>query len=123
VVLTASQRRFLKRLVRRPTAQQRQVTRARIVSVIQRKVLSPRTTAPSPMAWAIRSGLVALLAAQAIGVWMIVHGVSLMNADADPLTQSMSTYGGAGAMKVAHGVPMHAIQLFGALAWLLSFPA
>src|SRR6266508_254148 len=41
VVLTASQRRFLKRLVRRPTAQQRQVTRARIVSVIQRKVLSP----------------------------------------------------------------------------------
>jgi transposase len=31
VVLTASQRRFLKRLVRRPTAQQRQVTRARIV--------------------------------------------------------------------------------------------
>ncbi len=82
-----------------------------------------RTTAPSPMAWAIRSGLVVLLAAQAIGVWMIVHGVSLMNADADPLTQSMSTYGGAGAMKVAHGVPMHAIQLFGALAWLLSFPA
>jgi transposase len=31
VVLTASQRRFLKRLVRRQTAQQRQVTRARIV--------------------------------------------------------------------------------------------
>jgi transposase len=31
VVLTASQRRFLKALVRRPTAQQRQVTRARIV--------------------------------------------------------------------------------------------
>ena len=31
VTLTASQRRFLKRLVRRPTVQQRQVTRARIV--------------------------------------------------------------------------------------------
>jgi transposase len=31
VTLTASQRRFLKRLVRRPTAQQRQATRARIV--------------------------------------------------------------------------------------------
>jgi transposase len=31
VTLTASQRHFLKRLVRRPTAQQRQVTRARIV--------------------------------------------------------------------------------------------
>jgi transposase len=31
VTLTASQRRFLKALVRRPTAQQRQVTRARVV--------------------------------------------------------------------------------------------
>jgi hypothetical protein len=31
VTLTASQRRFLKTLLRRPTAQQRQVTRARIV--------------------------------------------------------------------------------------------
>jgi transposase len=31
VTLTASQRRFLKALARRPTAQQRQVTRARIV--------------------------------------------------------------------------------------------
>jgi hypothetical protein len=80
-----------------------------------------RTTAPSPMAWAIRSGLVALLAAQAIGVWMIVHGVSLLDADADPRTQSMSTYGAAGAMKFAHAVPMHAIQVFAALAWLLSF--
>src|SRR6266540_4120744 len=42
-----------------------------------------RTTAAPPMAWAIRSGLVALLAAQA--------------------------------------VPMHAIQVFAVLAWLLSF--
>jgi hypothetical protein len=80
-----------------------------------------RTTAPSPMAWAIRSGLVALLAAQAIGVWMIVHGVSLLDAGADPLTQSMSTSGAAGAMKFAHAVPMHAIQVLAALAWLLSF--
>ena len=31
ITLTASQRKFLKRLVRKPTAQQRQVTRARIV--------------------------------------------------------------------------------------------
>jgi len=31
VMLTASQRRWLKALARRPTAQQRQVTRARIV--------------------------------------------------------------------------------------------
>jgi uncharacterized membrane protein len=43
-----------------------------------------RTTAPPPMALAIRSGLVALVAAMAVGVWMIVHGVSLVNAGADP---------------------------------------
>jgi hypothetical protein len=80
-----------------------------------------RTTAAPPMAWALRSGLVALLAAQAVGAWMIAHGVALVDAGADPLTQSMSTYGAAGAMKAAHFVPMHAIQVFAVLAWLLSF--
>jgi hypothetical protein len=80
-----------------------------------------RIAAPSPMAWAIRSGLVALLAAQAVGAWMIAHGLSLADAGATPLTQSMSTYGIAGVMKFAHAVPMHAIQVFGALAWLLGF--
>jgi hypothetical protein len=80
-----------------------------------------RMTAPAPMAMAIRSGLVALLAAMAVGVWMIVHGLALVDAGADPRTQSMSTYGAEGAIKVAHAIPMHAIQMFGALAWLLSF--
>jgi type IV secretory pathway TrbD component len=79
------------------------------------------TTAPAAMAVAIRAGLVALLAAQGVGVWIVAHGMSLVNAGADPLTQSMSTYGAAGAMKFAHAVPMHAIQVFVVLAWLLSF--
>jgi hypothetical protein len=79
------------------------------------------TTAAVPMAWAIRAGLVLLLAAQAIGAWMIVHGIAALDAGADPLTQSMSTNGAAGAMKYAHAVPMHAIQVLPALAWLLSF--
>jgi hypothetical protein len=79
-----------------------------------------RITAASPMALAVRSGLVALLAAQAVGVWMIVHGLALVDAGGDPLTESMSTYGAAGAMKVAHAVPMHAIQVFAILAWVLS---
>jgi hypothetical protein len=80
-----------------------------------------RTTAPPPLALAIRSGLLALVAAMAVGVWMIVHGISLVNAGADPVAQSMSTYGDAGAMKDAHAVPMHAIQVFLVLAWLLGF--
>jgi hypothetical protein len=80
-----------------------------------------RTTAPPPLALAIRSGLLALLVAMAVGVWMILHGLTLVDAGADPATQSMSTYGDAGAMKDAHAVPMHAIQVFLVLAWLLQF--
>ncbi|MFB9248830.1 hypothetical protein ACFFWE_11370 [Sphaerisporangium melleum] len=79
-----------------------------------------RTQAPAPMRWAIRAGLVALLVAQLVGAWMIVHGNALVDAGADPFTRSMSTYGVAGAMKAAHAVPMHAIQVFVVLAWLLA---
>jgi hypothetical protein len=79
-----------------------------------------RTTAPAAMAVAIRWGLVGLLAAQASGVWMLGHGLALLDDDADPLLQSMSTVGAAGSMKFAHAVPMHAIQVLAALAWLLS---
>jgi hypothetical protein len=79
-----------------------------------------RTTAPAPMALAIRAGLVGLLAAQATGLWMLLHGLALVDADADPRLQSMSTIGAAGSMKFAHAVPMHAIQVLAALAWLLS---
>jgi hypothetical protein len=79
-----------------------------------------RTTAPAPMALAIRAGLVGLLAAQASGVWILLHGLALVEDDADPLVQSMSTYGAAGQLKFAHAVPMHAIQVLAVLAWLLS---
>jgi hypothetical protein len=79
-----------------------------------------RTTASPPLALAIRTGLLALLAAQAVGLWMILHGTALLDADADPRTHSMTTYGAAGAMKFIHAVPMHAIQVLGALALLLS---
>jgi hypothetical protein len=51
---------------------------------------------------------------------MLLHGQALLDADADPVTQSMSTYGAAGQMKFAHAVPMHAIQVLAGLAWLLS---
>ncbi|WP_248960041.1 hypothetical protein [Sphaerisporangium perillae] len=92
-----------------------------LVIIVMTLAAFARTTAPAPMAWALRSGMVALLAAQAVGAWMIVHGLSLVEDGASPLTQSMSTYGLAGAMKFAHAVPMHAIQVFGVLAWLLGF--
>jgi hypothetical protein len=79
-----------------------------------------RISAPAPMAVAIRAGLVGLLAAQVTGVWMLGHGLALLEDDADPLLQSMSTFGAAGSMKFAHAVPMHAIQVLAGLAGLLS---
>jgi len=51
---------------------------------------------------------------------MLLHGLALLDADADPTIRSMSTYGAAGSLKFAHAVPMHAIQVLAALAWLLS---
>jgi hypothetical protein len=79
------------------------------------------TTAPAPMAVAIRAGLVGLLAAQVTGVWMLLHGLALLDADADPVTASMSTYGAAGQLKFVHAVPMHTIQVLAVLAWLLAW--
>jgi hypothetical protein len=79
----------------------------------------PATTAP--MTLAIRCGLVALLVAQATGMWMIVHGLSAQESGASMFSDSLTTYGAAGAMKVAHAVPMHAIQVFCGVAWLVSF--
>jgi hypothetical protein len=78
------------------------------------------TTAAAPLAVAIRWGLLGLLVAQVSGVWMLLHGLALLDDDADPLLQSMSTWGAAGQMKFAHAVPMHAIQVLVVLAWLLS---
>jgi hypothetical protein len=79
----------------------------------------PATTAP--MALAIRCGLVALLVAQLTGLWMVTHGLAVQESGASMFSDSLTTYGAAGAMKVAHAVPMHAIQVFCGVAWLLSF--
>ncbi|MDH2426510.1 hypothetical protein [Sphaerisporangium sp. TRM90804] len=91
-----------------------------LVSTVMTFAAFARCTAPAPMAWAIRAGLVALLAAQAVGAWMITHGLALTEAGATPLTRSLSTYGAEGAMKFAHSVPMHAIQVFVIQAGLLA---
>jgi hypothetical protein len=61
--------------------------------------------APTSLAWAIRIGLVLLLASQAVGVQMIAEGGN--------------TFGAAGALKVPHAFTMHALQVLPALALLL----
>ena len=76
--------------------------------------------APPSMALAIRAGLLILLVAQAVGGWMIGHGVGPAS---DGATTGLTTFGAAGVMKVPHAVAIHAIQVLPALAWLLSFAA
>ncbi|MEO3872253.1 hypothetical protein ABGB18_25870 [Nonomuraea sp. B12E4] len=92
-----------------------------VVVVLMTLASFVRTSAPPAMALALRAGLVSLLVAMAVGGWMIINGNELLDADVSPLTQSMTTYGAAGVMKLAHAVPMHGIQFFGVLAWLLTF--
>ncbi len=77
-------------------------------------------SAPPSMALAIRAGLLILLVAQAVGGWMIQHGVGPAG---EGVTTGLTTFGPAGVMKVPHAVAMHAIQALPALAWLLSFAA
>ena len=72
------------------------------------------------MGFAIRAGLLILLVAQAVGGWMIGHGVGPAS---DGQTVGLTTFGAAGVMKVPHAVSIHAIQVLPALAWLLSFAA
>jgi hypothetical protein len=72
--------------------------------------------ASSSMRLAILTGLVSLLASQALGGLIIANGMSKPDAVA-----TASTFGAAGAMKVPHAVTLHAIQLLPALAWLLAF--
>lgn len=64
-----------------------------------------RMDAPASLAWAIRLGLLLMLASQAVGVQMVSEGGN--------------TFGDAGALKVPHAFTLHAAQVLPALALLL----
>jgi hypothetical protein len=63
--------------------------------------------APRSLAWAIRAGLLLLVAGQLFGLLMVLHGGH--------------TFGRAGATKLPHALGLHAAQLLPALGWLLRF--
>jgi hypothetical protein len=63
--------------------------------------------APPSLAWAIRLGLLLLVASQFFGLLMI--------------RQEGHTFGSAGAMKVPHALALHGAQVLPLLAWLLRF--
>jgi hypothetical protein len=92
---------------------------ATVILVVTVLAFTPMRAPPS-MALAIRAGLLILLAAQAVGGWMIQHGVALADEGA---TDGLTTFGAAGVMKVPHAVAIHGVQVLPALAWLLSFAA
>jgi hypothetical protein len=63
--------------------------------------------APPSLAWAIRLGLLLLVASQFFGLLMI--------------RQDSHTFGSAGAMKIPHALALHAAQVLPLLGWLLLF--
>jgi hypothetical protein len=65
------------------------------------------------MALALRAGLFYLLLACAAGFLITRVGGQLLLAGRSP-----DTYGKAGVLKFPHGMPLHAIQMLPALAWL-----
>jgi hypothetical protein len=92
---------------------------ATVILIVTVLAFTSMRASPS-MALAIRAGLLILLVAQAVGGWMIQHGLGLAEQGA---TDGLTTFGAAGVMKVPHAVAIHGIQVLPALAWLLSFAA
>lgn len=82
--------------------------------------------APPSFAWAIRIGLVMLIAAMIFGQRIIQNGISKV---VDPHSgefvregiRSASIFGAAGAMKIPHALSLHALQVLPVLAFLLLF--
>ncbi len=77
-----------------------------VILVVTLLVFFALQATPS-VAWAIRTGMVLLVASLFFGVPMMARGGH--------------TFGAAGAMKVPHALALHGAQVLPALAWLLLF--
>lgn len=69
----------------------------------------------SDMALAIQGGMVLLFIGCLLGIFSAVYGTYQMNLGNEP-----GIYGTAGVVKFAHGMPLHAIQFFPLIVWLLA---
>ena len=77
--------------------------------------------APPALQWAIRAGLLFMLAGLAMGGLMVAEGV---RQDIDlGQVDSPVTFGEAGVVVFPHLLSLHGLFVLGALAWLLSFTA
>jgi hypothetical protein len=88
-----------------------------VVAVVVWTVAAFRAVAgaPASLRLALRFGFVALLIALGVGAAMIATGTAARASDPEV------AYTTAGALKPAHAVPMHAILVMPAIAWLLTF--
>lgn len=68
------------------------------------------------MTWAIRTGLLLLIAAQVLGAKIIGHGLALLDQGS---TGPFNIFGTAGVLKLPHFAAMHAIQVLPLIALLL----
>jgi hypothetical protein len=74
--------------------------------------------APTSLAWAIRLGLILVIAGQAIGG--IILGEGLRQQEAGPVSSPVQ-FGETGVMNVPHALAIHALQVLPVLGWLLLF--
>ncbi len=84
-----------------------------IVVVTVRSLITLR--APPSLAWAIRLGLLLMVASQGLGGQIIDNGLDAVD------VAGAATFGESGALKVPHAVTLHAAQVLPAVAWLLLF--
>jgi hypothetical protein len=77
--------------------------------------------APPSFQWAIRAGLLFMLAGLAMGALMVAEGVR-QDIEAEQL-DSPVIFGEAGLVVYPHLLSLHGLFILGALAWLLSFTA
>ena len=88
-----------------------------IVTVLGFAAAAWRTTTLSPsMTFALRFGLIVLVAAMVVGAIMVADGVTLARGG-----QPQLAYTTAGSLKPVHAVTMHAVLVVPALAWLLRY--
>lgn len=76
-----------------------------------------RIDAGPAMIIAIRTGLLILLASQALGAAIIANGFTI---DRGPTETDLAIFGAAGVMKIPHAVTVHAIQVLPVLAVMLA---
>lgn len=83
-----------------------------------------RVDAPTSLRWAIRAGLVLVVAGLAMGVVMVVEGVTQdIDNPAAGQVESPVVFGDDGLVLFPHLLCLHAVLVLGFLAWVLSFTA